>query len=119
MVLSTLKPTLAKLGATILIVITTMIYGALNTAMTKETQRQMVEALHGEPWATQMEELSKISCERDEKMVSLGTDLSDRNSEKMLSVRNKWLAVNFLVLFACAYISACLILRKKESGLAI
>ena len=119
MVLNTLKPTLAKFGATVLIVITTMIYGALNTAMTKETQKQMIVALHGEPLATQMKTLSKIPCERDEKILSLNTSLSEQNSEKMLSVRNKWFAINFLVLVACAYISACLILRKKKSALAI
>jgi hypothetical protein len=119
MILRTLKPTLAKLGATALIVITTMIYGVLNTAMTKETQRQMTEALHGEPLATQMKELSKIPCERHDKMLSLDTNLSEKNSERMLSVRNRWLTANILVLISCAYIAACIILRRKEPSVAI
>jgi hypothetical protein len=119
MILRTLKPTLAKLGATALIVITTMVYGVLNTAMTKETQKQMTEALHGEPLATQIKELSKIPCERQDKIMSLDTSLSERNSERMLSVRNRWLTANILVLILCAYITACIILRQKEPSVAI
>lgn len=119
MILRTLKPTLAKLGATTLIVITAMIYGALHTAMTREAQRQMIEALHGEPLATQMKQLSKVPCERHDKILSLDTDLSEKNSEKMLFVRNKWLAANILVLISFAYIVACIILRKKGPSVAI
>ncbi len=40
MFLAALKPSLAKLGATALIVITTLLYGTLNTAFTQETAKQ-------------------------------------------------------------------------------
>jgi hypothetical protein len=116
MILSALKPSLAKLGATVLIILTTMIYGALNTALTKETSKQMSEAFLGEPLATKIKQISEtFSCERDEKIADIGNELAEKNSEKMLSVRNKWLAANFLVLFICSYFSACIILSRKSS----
>ncbi len=119
MLLSTFKPTLRKLGATALIVLTTMVYGALSTALTKETQKQMTQALHEEPLASQMQEMSEIPCERDRKMMELNISISEKNSGKMLPTRNQWLTINFFVLFFCAYMSACLILRNKEPELAI
>jgi len=93
-----------------------MIYGALNTALTKETSKQMSEAFLGEPLATKIKQISEnFSCERDAKIADLGTELAEKNSEQMLSVRNKWLAANFFVLFLCAYFSACIILSRKSS----
>lgn len=105
-----LKPNLRRVGATILIILTTMVYGVLNTALTKETSKQMSEAFLGEPLATKIKQISEISCERDQIISDISIELAGNNSEKMLSVRNKWLAVNFLVLLACAYISSCIIL---------
>lgn len=52
MFLAALKPSMAKLGATTLIVITTLLYGVLNTAFTQETAKQMNEAFLGEPFVT-------------------------------------------------------------------
>ncbi|MES2820895.1 MAG: hypothetical protein V4812_18125 [Pseudomonadota bacterium] len=116
MILSALKPSLAKLGATALIILTTMIYGALNTALTKETSKQMREAFLGEPLATKIKQISEtFPCERNKKIADIAIELAEKNSEEMLSVRNKWLAANFSVLFLCAYFSACIILSRKSS----
>lgn len=57
--LAGLKPSLRRISATALIVLTTMIYGALNAALTKETSRQMSEAFLGEPLASKIKYISK------------------------------------------------------------
>ncbi|WP_313323352.1 hypothetical protein [Stutzerimonas nitrititolerans] len=114
--LAGLKPSLRRIGATALIVLTTIIYGALNAALTKETSRQMSEVFLGEPLASKIKYISEnFPCERDQKIAALGIERAEKNSEGMLSVRNKWLAGNFLVLFVCAYISACIILPRSSS----
>ncbi|WAC43772.1 hypothetical protein OU997_16175 [Pseudomonas sp. SL4(2022)] len=116
MFFAALKPSFAKLGATVLIILTTMIYGVLNTALTKETSKQMNEAFLGEPLATKIKQISEaFPCERDQKIADISIELAEKNSGEMLSVRNKWLAANFLILLACAYLSACIILSKKTS----
>lgn len=113
MFLAALKPSMAKLGATTLIVITTLLYGVLNTAFTQETAKQMNEAFLGEPFVMQIKQINQtFACERDQKLAELVV-LAQKNSEAMLSVRNKRFAMSFLLLLTCAYLSACIILRKK------
>ncbi|WP_139271173.1 hypothetical protein [Atopomonas hussainii] len=114
--LAALKPSYRRIGATTLIILTTIIYGTLNTALQKETSKQMSEAFLGEPLATKIKQISEnFPCERDLKITAIGTELAENNSENMLSVRNKWLAANFLALFICAYLSACIILPRASS----
>ena len=113
MFLAALKPSLAKLGATALIVITTLLYGTLNTAFTQETAKQMNEAFLGEPFVTQIKQINQtFACERDQKLAELVV-LAQKNSEAMLSVRNKRFALSFVLFLTCAYLSACIILRKN------
>jgi hypothetical protein len=116
MYLAALKPNLAKLGATALILMTAIIYSTFSSELTKESTRQMRQAFLGEPLATKIKQISEaFPCERDKKIVDIGVEFAEKNSENMLSIRNKWLAADFLVLFACAYISACIILSRKSS----
>lgn len=114
--LATLKPSLRRIGATALIVTTTIIYGALDSALGKETKKQMSEAFLGEPAVTKMKELQGLRCERDELMSKFALELAQKNSDQMLSVRNRMLALNFTILLMCAYISACLVVPRKPAG---
>lgn len=113
--LAALKPSPRRIGATVLIVLTTLIYGTLNSAITRETKRQVSEAFLGEPLATKIKQMHEtFPCERDKRVAELSIELAEKNSEKMLSVRNKWLAANFFVLLVCAYLSACIILPRRK-----
>lgn len=115
--LAALKPSLRRIGATALIILTTLIYGALSSALTQETKKQISAAFIGEPLATKIKQMHEdFPCERDKRIADISIELAEKNSEKMLSVRNKWLAANFLVLLACAYLSACIILPRKISS---
>ncbi|WP_447593126.1 hypothetical protein [Aquipseudomonas campi] len=83
MILSALKPSFGKLGATALIILKTIIYGTLNTAFTKKTSKQMREAFPGEPLATKTKQISEnFSCERDAKIADLSTELAEKNPKK-------------------------------------
>lgn len=113
--LSALKPSLRRIGATALIIVTTIIYGALDSALGKETKKQMSEAFLGEPAATKMKELQGLSCERDELISKIALELAQKNSDQMLSVRNRMLALNFTILLICSYISACLVVPRKST----
>ena len=118
--LAALKPSLRRIGATALIILTTLIYGSMNSALTQETKKQMSEAFLGEPLATKIKQISEaFPCERDKKFADIGLEFAEKNSENMLSARNKWLAAQYLVLFMCAYLSACIILPRKISDHAI
>ena len=114
--LAALKPSRRRIGATVLIILTTLIYGAFGSAIREETKKQMSAAFLGEPIATKIKQISEaFPCERDKKIAELGTDLVEKNSDNMFSVRNKLLSASFIILFICAYISACIILPRKLS----
>src|SRR3989344_4817080 len=115
--LAALKPSRRRIGATALIIFTALAYGVLNTALSHETEKRMAEAFLGEPLVTKMRQLNEeFSCERDKKIADLSNELSEQNSEEMLSVRNKWFAANLLILMVFAYLSACMILLRKISS---
>lgn len=114
--LAALKPSRRRISAAVLIIVTTLIYGALNSALTQETKKQMSEAFLGEPYVSKMKELQNLKCERDEVMSEALLELAEKNSEKMLSTRNKMLAINLSILTLCAYLSACLIVPRKSSS---
>lgn len=115
--LAALEPSLRRIGATALIILTTMIYGVLNAAMEKKTSKQMSEALLGEQVSEKIQQITKdFPCERDVKMAAIAVELSEDNYEARRSVRNNWLLANLLVLFICAYISSCIILPRKLSS---
>ena len=111
--LAALKPSLRRIGATALIILTTFIYVGTNAALSKETKAQMSVAFLGEPALSKIKELRKLSCERDEQVSKFTRELAEMNSEKMLSVRNRMLAINLSILALCAYLSACLIVPRK------
>lgn len=113
-----LQPSRRRIGAAVLIIITTLIYGALNSALTHETKRQMSEAFLGEPYVSKLKELQGVKCERDEVISEELSKLAEKNSEKMLFARNKMLAINLIILALCAYLSACLIVPRKSSSAA-
>jgi len=115
-VLAALKPSRRRIGAAALIIATTLIYGGLNSALTQETKKQMSEAFLGEPYVSKMKELQNVRCERDEVMSEALFELAEKNSEKMLSTRNKMLSINLSILILCAYLSACLIVPRKSSS---
>jgi len=117
-VLAALKPNRRRIGAAVLIIVTTLIYGALNSALIHETKKQMSEAFLGEPYVLKMKELQSVRCERDEVMSEALFELAEKNSEKMLFARNKMLAINLSILALCAYLSACLIVPRKSSSAA-
>ena len=115
--LAALKPSLRRIVAAALIILTTMIYGLLNTAMEKKVSKQMNEALLGEQLSEKVQQITEgFPCERDVKMAAIAVELSEDNYEARRSVRNKWLFANFLVLLICAYISSCIILPRKLSS---
>jgi hypothetical protein len=117
-VLAALKPSRQRIAAAVLIIVTTLIYGALNSALKKETKKQMSEAFLGEAYVSKMKELQNLTCERDEVMSEALLELAEKNSEKMLSARNKMFAIDLSILTLCAYLSACLIVSRKSSSAA-
>jgi hypothetical protein len=118
-VLAALKPSLRRIGATALIIVTTFIYVAVNSALTKETKAQMSAAFLGEPALSKIKELRALSCERDEQISKFTHELAELNSEKMLSARNRMFAINLSILALCAYLSSCLIVPRKPAEPAI
>ena len=114
--LAALKPSRRRIGAAVLIIVTTLIYGAFDSALTHETKKQMSEAFLGEPYVSKMKELQSLKCERDEVMSEALLELAEKKSERMLFARNKMLAINLSILVLCAYLSACLIVPRKSSS---